>query len=819
MNRSIYLITLLLLLFESVFCEVQSYKIFGYVESEDGKPVPYVNIVLLHTDRGTITDQNGYFSLQYSNGDTICLQVQHIGYKAKNIVVPLQPFSNKPLMIYLELNPLQFSPLEIIGNNLLEKQVFIEPSFKVIRRNEIKAVSALDGNDVFRAIQNEPGVNSLNELSNQLYIRGGSPDQNLVLINGAPIYQPFHLFGLASSICGNSIDYVKYSSGGFSAQYGDRMSSVLDVITQPGTDSLTAKMDWNLFSADVAVAGSFGKKMRWRVTGRRSYYDTFDQLFNFEFPYYFYDLETKISYIPREKTLISLSVFFSGDNYSTYESNIYYNPYYSGSSDLSLAHADSNTYFKVSKSGIKWLNKLISMQYHRRFSSVLDNETRFYMSVLDQNYEYLKRFQGHKNASPLTLQYLAKRNEQYNFTTETTDAKTIFADYGGQSLFEYSPEGFYEITTGGGFSYKNLDYSWQNADFNLINRYMNIFMDFPPDSMDYRRNLYNIFGTFEATFKLVRNILNVRLGTRPTWYSHCSGLVLDPRANLAWQVTQNMQLKLGVGKYSQALSMSQEYGFYSVAGIYFPFKDSISSSKHVIFSLLYDNRRNFSTDFSAYYKKFDNLFFINSESQFEKDTGQAFGLETSFNIKPCDWLFGQFAYVYSVVEKTQAAETFYPNYDIRHRVSSRASVYLKKNWQIDLAWNFNTGRPANLYDSPVYSGSDNYSSTGLIGPPEEYLEFYFVMPKNVFRYPAYHRLDVTIKKTWDFRGNTLTGYLQIINVYNRENILYYGDIVEDEVKVVPLWIEPYRFEYHYFKAEAVNGFPFLPTIGVRYEIR
>jgi hypothetical protein len=99
------------------------------------------------------------------------------------------------------------------------------------------------------------------------------------------------------------------------------------------------------------------------------------------------------------------------------------------------------------------------------------------------------------------------------------------------------------------------------------------------------------------------------------------------------------------------------------------------------------------------------------------------------------------------------------------------------------------------------------------------LEFYFRIPKNVFRYPVYHRLDVTIKKIWDIHGNTLTCYLQVINVYNRKNILYYGDIVEDEVKVVPLWIEPYQFKYRYYKAEAVNGFPILPTIGVSYEIR
>ncbi|MFH1213102.1 MAG: carboxypeptidase-like regulatory domain-containing protein, partial [Candidatus Neomarinimicrobiota bacterium] len=518
----VFLFFLAVFLFLSSVGLTQTMNVSGYVRDNNGDYLPGANIVVQDSELGTMSNQNGYFVMSIPKTNLIILKVSYIGYKPAKIKIIASETPTFPMQIFLELDALNFSPIEIIGVKLLEKQIFIEPSFKVIRRSDINAISALDGNDVFRAIQNEPGVNSLNELSNQLYIRGGSPDQNLVLINGAPIYQPFHLFGLASSICGNSIDYVKYSSGGFSAQYGDRMSSVLDIVTQPGTDSLTTKLDWNIFSTDVTMAGSFGRKLRWRVTGRRSYYDKLGKMFDFDFPYYFYDLESKISYIPKEKTLISLSVFISGDNYSTSKTSTYYNSYYSNSSDLSLAHADSNTYYKISKSGIKWINKLISLQYHRRFSSLLDNETRFYVSVLDQNYEYLKRFQGHKNASPLTLQYVAKRNEQYNFTTEPTDAKTIFADYGLQSLFEYTPEGFYEITFGYGYSYKNLNYRWQIPDFNLINRYINIFMDFPPDSMDYQQGLHNVFGIMEATFKPVRNILNIRFGARPTWYSHCS---------------------------------------------------------------------------------------------------------------------------------------------------------------------------------------------------------------------------------------------------------------------------------------------------------
>jgi hypothetical protein len=178
----------------------QTMTISGYIRSNNGDYLPGANIIILDSEIGVMSDQNGFFVLNVPEMDLIILKVSYIGYKPAEIGITTTRPPVVPIQIFLERDALNFSPIEIIGARRLEKQVFLEPSFKVIRRGDINAISALDGNDVFRAIQNEPGVNSLNELSNQLYIRGGSPDQNLVLINGAPIYQPFHLFGLASSI-------------------------------------------------------------------------------------------------------------------------------------------------------------------------------------------------------------------------------------------------------------------------------------------------------------------------------------------------------------------------------------------------------------------------------------------------------------------------------------------------------------------------------------------------------------------------------------------------------------------------------------------
>jgi len=330
-------------LFSNVFANPVLIK--GRTINPNSEPLSYVNILVKGTSIGTVSDAEGFFSLSIEGADSLTLLFTYIGYSSKELTIRPAGKDRDLGNIILIQEAISFSPLQIIGESNLRKLESLETSLKFIIADEIPTIPSITGGDVFRVIQTMEGVNSTSELSNQLYIRGGTPDQNLVLLNGAPIYQPFHLFGLSSSVNEAAVDYIKYYSGCYSSEYGDYMSSVLDITTKPGTDSLAANVAINLLEFDGTLMGSLGKKWRWRASYRRSYYDKLGEFFNVTIPYYFYDAEGKISYLPNSKTLISISAFASSDKYLTKSQKVKYNEYYKSYPDSAIAYADSNKYY------------------------------------------------------------------------------------------------------------------------------------------------------------------------------------------------------------------------------------------------------------------------------------------------------------------------------------------------------------------------------------------------------------------------------------------------------------------------------------------
>ncbi len=772
----------------------------GRTINSDSEPLSYVNILVKGTTVGTVSDAEGFFSLSVESADSLIFLFSYIGYSTKELTI--RPADNGRNLgnILLVQESISFSPLQIIGESNLRKLESLETSLKLITSQEIPSIPSISGGDVFRVIQTMEGVNSTSELSNQLYIRGGTPDQNLVLLNGAPIYQPFHLFGLSSSVNEAAVDYIKYYSGCYPAEYGDYMSSVLDISTKPGTDSLAANVAVNLLEFDGTLMGSLGDKWRWRVSYRRSYYDKLGELFNVTIPYYFYDAEGKISYLPNSKTLISISAFASEDKYLTKTQEIKYNRYYKSHADSAVAFADSNKYYFVKENDIIWSNGLASFRFLKKISDRKLVDLVGYYSGLNQRLKYQRRYIPHVEASLLTRSIVSETNEDYGLKDGLTYATANFADLGLKLKFDWTISDRTNIVAGGGFSSRFLDYHWDMANFYAIDPYINVFMDYPPDTMEYRKNLTSFFSFYETQVGILKNV-DLRVGIRPTWYSFSSTFRLDPRINVNIRVRPQTSLRLGFGEYSQQLSSSQEYGFYSIAGIYFP-SPKVPLSRHFFLNVYHTTAKNLEIDVTGYRKEFKNLFFVTKNSTFATGYGISYGCDFNTVINFSPELSSKFLYSFTVTRKTAEYETFYPNYDQRHRVVSQLIYSLPKNFQINVIWNFSTGRPANLYDSKVYTGdtsSDPY--------------FLIETPKNSFWYPSYHRLDVGLEKKWFFNRGQLSLTLNVLNLYNRKNVIYYQDLDVD----IEYPIDPSEPGIYYFKVEPFNGIPFLPVIGVRYE--
>jgi len=243
---------------------------------------------------------------------------------------------------------------------------------------------------------------------------------------------------------------------------------------------------------------------------------------------------------------------------------------------------------------------------------------------------------------------------------------------------------------------------------------------------------------------------------------------------------------------------------------------------HTLTGVIYNNEQNLLVDLAFYRKSFSHLLYFNKEGEFKSGPGTSCGAEFMMSYSLNKLLSTQLSYGYSVIQKTQDGETFYPNYDQRHKLNWQMKGKLGRGWSLSAVWIFSTGRPANLATSLAYSGfgyqSWNESEIGEDNEPYfDVLPVVLDLPKNVFRYPAFHRLDISLFKKWQVRGGILSTYIQILNIYNRKNVVFYKDIKEKRKEIPDPDRPGYNIIKRIFVAENFNGFPFFPTIGITYE--
>jgi hypothetical protein len=775
--------------------------ISGIIQTEEQVPLPYANITVPGTVLGTMSDLQGYFQLEVVATDSVTLIVHYIGFKSREITILIIEAASAPVRISLMTAPITFSPIEVIGEAALERAQLIEPSLRIYRGEQMSTIPSIGGPDVFRALQALPGIQSSSELSNQLYIRGGTPDQNLVLINGVPVYQPFHLFGLTSAVDAMAVDYVKYYSGGFSARYGDRLSGVLDIVTKPGTDTLAAKIDWSLLSLGATMSWKLGSRWRWRITSRRTYFDHLADVAEEEFPYWYRDMELKVSYLPAPQSLITLNVYLSNDEYRQESQQPWYNRYYEHHPDPNVARADSNTYFRAERNAIDWGNRLASVRWILRHSVSAHSELTGYISDLAQGVDNFKAYVPHELASKLTRELVDEEN-WYPGWQRGTQATSRLTDAGVDFIHERQLNSMITLSGGGGLSQRKLDYRWNAHEFEIISPYVNVFMDCPPDTLDYERSLTTGYGFLETVVQ-PRSSLLLRTGLRVTRHSAYERWQLSPRINLTWNPVRNLSLKAGWGHFSQALSSSVEYGFYSIASLYFLSSgDTPPSAQHYTIGLVYDNRRSLRFDITGYLKDFDHLLYMDEGSTSRSGNGYSQGVEVLAMMR-----FGRFstqlAYTLATTVKRMAGDTYYPNYDQRHKVNLSVSLPYGKDEQFSLNWTLSTGRPANLYKALFYfeTWDDPYMLR---------------MPMNFLRYPDFHRLDVKFCRERRVLGGILETYLQVINLYARKNVVYYEDVEDYDKKMVNPNPPPKNIWERRYRITSFNGFPFLPMIGASY---
>ena len=331
MQKIILLSLLLFVLQERPLYAQQKYSVSGYVREKASRELlPGVNIYIPEIRSGTVTNNYGFYSVTLPAGKYL-ISYSYVGYKHETREVNL----NSNLMIDVELDPsLNLSEVIITAEKAERVSESNRISMITLPVQQIRDIPALLGEkDVFKALQLMPGVQKGSEGSSGLYVRGGGPDQNLIILDDAPVYNASHLFGFFSIFNGDALKSVELTKGGFPARYGGRLSSVVEMTMKDGNkQKFSGEAGIGLISSRLVLEGPLKKDTSsFLISARRTYVDVITRPFmpsGSQGGYYFYDLNAKLNYDFGPKNKLYLSGYFGRDKFQfvdrySYDNNNY----------------------------------------------------------------------------------------------------------------------------------------------------------------------------------------------------------------------------------------------------------------------------------------------------------------------------------------------------------------------------------------------------------------------------------------------------------------------------------------------------------------
>ena len=719
----------------------------GFVfEKNSSEPIMFANVILQGIDnenilKGAATDVNGLYNITSLESGNYKLIVTYIGYDTTELNIFIKEGEVKTKNIEITESSVKLNEVKISGERIEMKTEVKAASIKITSQ-DLKIIPSIGGEpDLAQYMQIIPGVVFTGDQGGQLYIRGGSPIQNKVLLDGMTIYSPFHSIGLFSVFDSDIIRTTDVYTGGFGAEYGGRISSIMDIKTIDGGKKLSGKLSSNTFGSKLLVKGpiSKNKKSSFILSAKTSYLDKTSELFYKE-PILFFDDKG----LPYSFTDIYSKISFQGNNGSKL-------------SVFGFNFTDKVNYENVSK--LNWKSNGIGSQF-----TLLPNGSPI---LIEGNIAYSN--------------YLIELNEiAYPLRSSSIsgfDMGLDFTSFPNQGKLKY------------GFDIHG--FSTDFTTYNSINQ-----------RVDQDENTTEFSSYFNYQFKSIRWI--VEPGLRLQYYGKL-GTSLEPRIGLKYITSENLRLKLAAGNYSQnILSTSSDRDIVSLFNgtISSPenIKDNDGSdltqkfqkSKHLIIGIELDLNENIDLQIEGYIKDFSQLTNINrnridvSDPEFIIESGIAKGIDLLFKYKK-DNIYLWTVYSYGSISRKFNELIYSPNFDRRHNINFVASYNYGKNksWKTDLRWNLGSGFPftqtQGFYEQISFSdgiNTDYNSENGNLGIIYSGL--------NEGRLPYYHRLDLSTSKNIKFnKKSSLEISGSITNIYNRENIFYFNRIKNKRINQLP----------------------------------
>jgi len=755
----------------------QSFTISGYVSDKNsGEKLLSATVFNSKDFNGTISNEYGFYSLTLKS-DTVILNYNYIGFT---------PQKNK---FYLRSDTV--INIELISSNLLEEVVInaennseqfqerSQMSTIEIPIEQIRALPAFLGEvDILKTLQLLPGVSGGSEGSSGIFVRGGSPDQNLILLDGVPVYNASHLFGFFSVFNSDAINKVTLIKGGFPARYGGRLSSVIDIRMKEGNmNEFHGEGSIGVIASRLTLEGPIKKgKTSFMVSGRRTYIDLITRPIiqaqsegDGVSGYYFYDLNAKINHKFSDKDRLYLSGYFGRDK-------AYFNNEYQYDEDS----------YRTEENGLFWGNATAVARWNHVFSNkVFSNLTAtftdykfdIYSNYNDENEDGTNSFFGFEYFSGIYDWSL-----KYDF--DFIPSPKHYLKFGAGVTYHTFQPGATQ------FESDDIDIFTEGFELSSENIYATEFDLYVEDDWEVNDKL-KMNGGLHASAFLVEEV----------FYKS-----LQPRISARYLINNDLSLKASFSTMTQYIHLLTNSGIGLPTDLWVPATDTVEPQRafQPAIGIAYVFKKNYEVSVEGYYKKMNSIIEYKDganylfeglkgwEDKVEIGEGQAYGAELFVqkrNGKLTGWVGYTLSWSNRQFPTINLGEVFPYKYDRRNDFEIAVIYKLKDNIELSGTWVYSTGQPISL---PIakYEGVFNEVIYAYEG-------------RNGYRMNDYHRMDVNIslhkEKKWGERTWNFGAY----NLYNRLN---------------PFFIyQQYDYMTNTNNYKQVSLFPIIPSVSYEFK--
>jgi len=787
-------------------------SINGFIRNDvNGEPISYANVFISNTLLGAATNRDGYFVISDIPSGIHEVNVSMIGYAVHKETIDLTETNSIRIEVRMKEQVIEGSEVLVTA----ERQKFersIESSQISLDIREINSAPAFIEPDVFRTLQMLPGVQTTSDFSSALYVRGSTPDQNLIMLDGIVVYNPYHLGGIFSTFNTDAIKEAVFHAGGFPARHGGRMGAILNVVNREGnTNDITGMANISLISSKGLLEGPLpkwkGMKGSWMVSGRRTYFDSIIDAMKipigkkadgtdvyFQFPYFFYDYQVKVNLDINQDHRITYSRFYGDDvlDYSWDEKE---------SMDNVTVNRDSETGFNIKW---PWGNRTNGAIWRWIVSPELVAKT--FISNSRYRFDFDLGFYSRDT-------YTYADSVTSMFTDINWRLYDIINDNSIETELTWKATASQEIT--GGFQLKSVGFDL-GEEVNISTQDTSV--TFSPLTLknNTREVSFFIQDRWEFSEKL-----KFQLGIRGTDYNLHDEFYLDPRLGMKYHYSKDIAFKLNWGLYHQFLTTAnnQDENLRLVElwlGI--PEDKPAAVSQHIIGGLEYMSPRNIFYRLEIYQKDFDNLLTLKQGNQntieddqsdtpfneFWDTRGNSWGIELLLK-KSSGRLNGWLGYTYAKTKYfTEPSGWHHPNFDRTHTLNIVGNIELTNDLEISSALTRSSGNPYTKILGRVYDWEQNLYSDTYWYP----LDSYIVGEKNTERYDDYFRIDVGMtRKGGNLFGMEYDTYWQVMNVTRHLNAFSYAYRTKTSMNGDQLGVE----------RRVVPQFPLILTFGIKFD--